>query len=319
MPPVALRNIALVAHVDHGKTTLVDGLLRIDRGVRRPCRRSSTASWTRTTRSESAGSRSWPRPRRSPGKDVQDQPGRHPGPRRLRRRGRTSAGHGRRRAAAGRCGRGSAAPDPLRAVKGARRRPARPCWSSTRWTGPTPGRRRCSTRSTSCSWTSAPRTRTSSSRSSRPWPVRVGPSPGVGMPAADADLTPLLEAIVDTIPGSGLSMPTDRCRRSSPTSTRPTTSAGWPSDGCVGEGSARGERVALLDEEVDEGEKPLERKLSPLLGLRRRGPRRGRRTGGRRPVRPGRLPRGGDRRHAGRPGPTRAAAPPRASTSRCCA
>ena len=27
-PPMTLRNIALVAHVDHGKTTLVDTILR---------------------------------------------------------------------------------------------------------------------------------------------------------------------------------------------------------------------------------------------------------------------------------------------------
>ena len=57
----SLRNVALVAHVDHGKTTLVDAMLRADRRVRRPPGSWSTGSWTPTTRSASGASRSSPR------------------------------------------------------------------------------------------------------------------------------------------------------------------------------------------------------------------------------------------------------------------
>ncbi len=53
----------------------------------------------------------------------QDQHRRHPGPRRLRRRGRAHAADGRRRAAARRRLRGPAAADALRAAQGARARP----------------------------------------------------------------------------------------------------------------------------------------------------------------------------------------------------
>ena len=97
-----------------------------DRRVQRPRRRSSTGSWTRTTRSASGASRSWPRPPRSPGGATKINLVDTPGPRRLRRRGRAGAGHGRRRAAAGRRRRGPAAPDPLRAVEGAGRRTCPP-------------------------------------------------------------------------------------------------------------------------------------------------------------------------------------------------
>ena len=53
------------------------------------------------------------------GSERHHQHHRHPGPRRLRRRGRARPGDGRRRAAAGRRLRGPAAPDPVRAPQGA--------------------------------------------------------------------------------------------------------------------------------------------------------------------------------------------------------
>ncbi len=48
-----LRNIAIIAHVDHGKTTLVDEMLK-QSGVYRENQRSLSESWTRTTLSERA-------------------------------------------------------------------------------------------------------------------------------------------------------------------------------------------------------------------------------------------------------------------------
>ena len=55
--------------------------------------------------------------------------------------------------------------------------------------------------------------------------------------------------------------------------------------------------IALLDEEVAEGDPPVTRKPSSAHGLRRHRPDRRRRPQRRRPLRAGRLPRGGDRRH----------------------
>ena len=158
-------------------------------------------------------------------------------------------------AAARRRRRGAPAPDPLRAVQGARRRPADRGGASTRSTAPTPAPTRCSTRSTSCSWTSAPTTPTSSSRSSRPIARDGQAVDGIGMPGADDDLRPLLDAIVGTRSRRRRRPRRRRCRPSSPTSTRPTTSAASPSGGSCGARLRKGDRVALLDEEVGEGEK----------------------------------------------------------------
>jgi predicted membrane GTPase involved in stress response len=62
MPRPDLRNIAIVAHVDHGKTTLVDGMLR-QSGTFRDNEQVMERVMDRATRSESAASRSWPRTR----------------------------------------------------------------------------------------------------------------------------------------------------------------------------------------------------------------------------------------------------------------
>ena len=105
-----------LAHVDHGKTTLVDHMLRQAGVFRENQAVVERASWTRTT---SSARRASPSSRRTPrsATATQDQHRRHPGPRRLRRRGGARAEDGGRRAPAGGRGRGPAAADAVRAAK----------------------------------------------------------------------------------------------------------------------------------------------------------------------------------------------------------
>jgi GTP-binding protein len=75
----SIRNIAIIAHVDHGKTTLVDGLLK----------RAGTFRTGEVVAERAMDSNDIERERGITG-DVEgrpDQHRRHAGPRRLRRRG----------------------------------------------------------------------------------------------------------------------------------------------------------------------------------------------------------------------------------------
>ncbi len=129
-----LRNVAIVAHVDHGKTTLVDAMLRqtgsfgshehmeeramdsndLEREKGITILAKNTAITYKGLHTDVPGD---------------DQRHRHPRSRRLRRRGRARSVDGRRRRAARRRERGPAAADALRAAQGARgeasRHPAR--------------------------------------------------------------------------------------------------------------------------------------------------------------------------------------------------
>ncbi len=89
---------------------------------------------------------------------------------------------------------------------------------------------------------------------------------GIAMPGEGDDLTPLLEAIVRTVPAP--TADPDGPLQAIVTNLDASDYFGRLAVGRVVRGTIRkGDRVALLDEEVAEGEKPVERKLSSLMGF----------------------------------------------------
>ena len=114
-----IRNIAIISHVDHGKTTLVDGMLR----------QTGTFSDHQVLEDRVMDSLDLERERGITimAKNTaifyqrdEDQHLRHPRPCRFRRGGRTEPQHGGRGDAPGRCERRAAAADALRPEEGAR-------------------------------------------------------------------------------------------------------------------------------------------------------------------------------------------------------
>ncbi len=118
----ALRNIAIIAHVDHGKTTLVDKLLQqagtFQAHERITERVMDSNDIEKEPRHHDPGQEHGGRFRRGA-----HQHRRHPGPRRLRRRGRADPLDGGRRGAAGGRGRRPDAADAVRHPQGAGPRP----------------------------------------------------------------------------------------------------------------------------------------------------------------------------------------------------
>ena len=233
-----LRNVAIVAHVDHGKTTLVDAMLwqsgafRANQDVGERVLDSIDLEREKgiTILAKNTAVRYG---------DDEDQHRRHAGPRRLRRRGRARPDDGRRRAPARRRERGAAAADPLRAAQGARGaaagdprrqqgRPARRADQGGRRRGlralPRPRRRRGADRVPDRLHQRAGRAAPASSRTSSPTTWRRSSSS------------------CSSASRRRSTTPTTRCRRSSPTSTRRRTSAGSRSAGSSTARSRRGSR-----------------------------------------------------------------------------
>ncbi len=89
---------------------------------------------------------------------------------------------------------------------------------------------------------------------------------GIGVPGPDDDLTPLFEAIVAAVPAPGGDP--EAPLQAIVTNLDASDYLGRLAIGRVVQGTLRrGEQVALLDEEVDEGQPPLRRKLAHLLGF----------------------------------------------------
>jgi GTP-binding protein len=89
---------------------------------------------------------------------------------------------------------------------------------------------------------------------------------GIGMPGEGDDLTPLLQCIVDNVPAPKVDA--DGPLQAIVTNLDASDYLGRLAIGRVVRGTMRkGDRVALLDEEVMEGAKAVERKLATLMGF----------------------------------------------------
>ncbi len=246
-----LRNVAIIAHVDHGKTTLVDAMLRQAGAFSARARDDRPGDGLHGPGAGKGHHHPGQEHRRAlpPGRRLRPghhQHHRHPRPRRLRRRGRARPDHGRRRGAAGRRERGTAAADPLRAAQGAATPGCRSSSSSTRSTAPTRASRRSSTRRTSSSSTWTP------TSEQIDFPIvyacaRDGiasltqPADGTIPPDSDSPRAAVPHPPGDH-PGPVLRRRARRCRRTSPTSTPRRSSAGSRCAACGRAPSARARR-----------------------------------------------------------------------------
>ena len=223
MPRPDLRNIAIVAHVDHGKTTLVDPMLR-QSGTFRENEQVAERVMDSNDLERERGITILAKNTSVRWKGRQDQHRRHPRPLRLRRRGRAHADDGRRRAAPRRRRRRTAPADALRAPQVPRARVPGHRGHQQDRPPATPAPTRSSPRSSTCSATSKRATRRPTSRPSTP-------SARHGHRQARARRRSARTSSRSSRPSSTRfrrppAIPTRRCRSSSATSPTTTTSAG---------------------------------------------------------------------------------------------